>query len=106
MSDTKTVQLESWFHNAETKKRMDEMSDEEMKTALLSLVGSHQFIAILKYANGRMSMAQQGLFTLDPFKEQTQMARFQGVMTGILDLPDAVWQLAKASAEAEAENKA
>ena len=80
---------------------MEAMTEQEMKSVLVEMTDSAQLIAILKYAAARMEMAKNSLITIDPFKEPAQMARFQGIVTGVLDLPDAIWQLKKAVEEGE-----
>lgn len=66
------------------------MTMEEMKSTLKELEGTSYWFAIIKYNQERLANAQNALITLDPFKEPTSMARYQGVMSGILDLQDAV----------------
>lgn len=70
--------------------RFSEMTESEMGEILLSLKDSKYWTAIMKYIFLRKSIAQDGLNTLDPFKEPTQMARYQGIITGILDLPEGI----------------
>jgi hypothetical protein len=67
-----------------------DMSDSEMKSLLLGLRSSRVWIAILKYNFERLQMADHALHTLDPFKDPTSMARHQGIITGISDLPEMV----------------
>lgn len=67
-----------------------EMAESEMREVLLELRDSKYWVAIMKYIFIRKNTAQNGLFTLDPFKDQTQMARYQGIITGILDLPEGI----------------
>lgn len=67
-----------------------EMTESEMGEILLNLKDSKYWVAIMKYIFLRKNVAQNGLFTLDPFNDQTQMARYQGIMTGILDLPEGI----------------
>lgn len=93
----KQVEMKNWFADESVVTRMKAMTDNDMKALFLSLVEKPEWIAILRYAQGRISVAQSGLFTLDPFKDQTQMARYQGILTGILDLPDAVGQLIRST---------
>lgn len=69
------------------------MDKDEMNASLVELSGTRHWIAILRYSMERMSFAQSSLFSLDPFKDQTSMARLQGIVTGMTDLPDAVYGL-------------
>ncbi len=68
----------------------NEMENDEMKSLLIGITSTRHWIAIMKYLYSRKMMAQNGLFTLDPFKDQTAMARYQGVISGILDLPEGI----------------
>jgi hypothetical protein len=85
------------YFNEDFMSKVKLMSDSEMKELLLGLEGTQFWIAIVRYSHERMTMAQNGLFTLDPFKDQTQMARYQGILTGIVDLQDAVITLKEES---------
>lgn len=69
------------------------MEQKEMEELLLALSESRTWIAIVRYNLSRAEMAKNGLFTLDPFKEQTQLARFQGLLAGLIDLQTAVLML-------------
>jgi len=40
-----------------------------------------------------MSIAQNSLYTLDPFKDQTAIARTQGMLLGMVDLQEMVIML-------------
>ena len=76
-----------------TREKLDlitEMTDEEMKNFLKELEGTKYWVAINKYNQQRLNEAQNGLITLDPFKDPTKMARYQGIMSGISDLTDAI----------------
>ena len=69
------------------------ISNEEMKNALKSLEGTPVWFAILKYTQDRIGVIQDSFLTLDPAREGTKMARYQGAITGMLDLQDAVLSL-------------
>lgn len=72
------------------KAAIDEMTDAEMHSLMLDMASTAHWIAILRYCAQRSELAKNGLFTLDPFKDQTQMARLQGLINGLMDLPSAV----------------
>lgn len=69
------------------------LSNDEMNGALKELGNSYMWIAVLKYFQIRMEMAQTSLYTLDPFKQQTEMARCQGILMGLSDLQEMIASL-------------
>lgn len=69
------------------------MSIKEMLSILKELPGSMFWIAILKYNQERLGVTQSALFSGDPGKDPTGMARQQGIMLGISDLQNVVIQL-------------
>lgn len=66
------------------------MSEKEMLSELEALEGTRSWIAILKYNQIRLGHSQSFLFSGDPFKDPTNMARNQGILLGISDLQNAV----------------
>lgn len=90
--NTRQRTVEDYFPK-ELMEQFNEMSNDEMKSLLLELSSTRLWIAIMKYLHDRKMMAQNGLFTLDPFKDQTAMARYQGIITGMLDLPEGILTL-------------
>lgn len=66
------------------------MSGPEMLTLLKELSDTRYWIAILKYNSERLAFSQNFLFSADPFKDPTGIARYQGVMLGLSDLSNAV----------------
>jgi len=77
------------------------MSNKDMRELLLSLEGTPQWFAILKYNQDRISSVQNSFLVLDPVKEPSKISQYQGVITGVLDLQDAVLSLKFESEEAE-----
>lgn len=73
--------------------RIREMSNSEMKTHLRELEGTPLWFALLKYSQERTSIVQNSLLVIDPVKNATEIARYQGMITGMLDLQDAVLSL-------------
>lgn len=73
--------------------QINEMSIKEMADILKNLPSSRIWIAILKYNQERLLFSQSILFSADPFKDPTNMARQQGVMLGLSDLQNAVIEL-------------
>jgi len=76
----------SLYFNKELIKAMDEMTDSEMQDLLKELTDSKYWVAISRYVQSRLMVANGSLATLDPFKEPTNIARAQGIMSGLMDL--------------------
>jgi hypothetical protein len=89
------------YFTEEIRQRIREMSNEEMKSALKMLEGTPAWFAIIKYAQDRIANIQDSFLTIDPLKDATKMTRYQGVITGMLDLQDAVLTLKYESKKAE-----
>lgn len=70
-----------------------EMSNEDMNNLLKGLEGTPVWFAILKYAQERISVIQDGFLVIDPVKEPSKISQYQGIVTGMLDLQDAVLSL-------------
>lgn len=98
MSDkTETAQppvepIRQYFNN-DILKAMSAMSDKEMLAILKELPESQFWIAILKYNQARLGMSQSMLFSTDPVREPTAIARNQGILLGLSDLQNAVISL-------------
>lgn len=88
-NEAKGMAMEDYF-DKDIQAMIEEMEVSEMKALFVELADSRFWIAIMKYNKDRLRIAQNALFTLDPFKDQTSMARYQGIMSGMLDLPEAV----------------
>lgn len=78
------------YFTKEINEGISEMSHKQMFGLLKSLPESEMWIAILKYNQERLYVSQNALFSLDPFKDPTSIAKYQGVMLGISDLQNAV----------------
>ncbi|MEK6885066.1 MAG: hypothetical protein AABY22_35875 [Nanoarchaeota archaeon] len=70
-----------------------EMSSEDMRNHLKALEGTSAWFAILRYVQDRIGVIQDSFLTLDPVKEPSKISQYQGVITGLLDLQDAVLTL-------------
>lgn len=81
------------YFTPEINQKIAEMTIEEMYALLKDLPNTELWIAILKYNEQRMLYSQNSLFSGDPFKEPTNMARNQGIMLGLSDMQNAVIQL-------------
>ena len=66
------------------------MPDSEMNELLIELGTTRYWTAILKYLQSRMVMVQNGLFTIDAFKNGGEIARLQGTMSGLSDLQNMI----------------
>lgn len=92
--------IKSYF-TEDLKKQIREMTNEEMKDAFKGLEGSIQWIAILKYVQDRTATTQDSFLVLDPVKEPSKISQYQGIITGLWDLPDAVLNVKFTSEKAQ-----
>lgn len=76
----------SLYFNKELSGAMETMTDSEMQDLLKELTDTKYWVAISKYVQSRLMIANGSLATLDPIKEPTSMARAQGIMSGLMDL--------------------
>lgn len=79
------------------------MDDNEMEGLLSELSNSRFWTAILRYNRLRDNYIIQGLSSVDPFKEPTLMAQYQGIRTGLFDLEELVAVLNEKKAADEEE---
>ena len=77
------------------------MTNEEMKNALKSLEGTQAWFAILKYNQERIATVQNSFLVIDPVKEPSKISQYQGIITGMLDIQDAVLSLKFESKKSE-----
>ena len=89
------------YFDKELYKAADEMTNEEMVTQLRELEDTRYWVAITKYVQERLVLAQGSLCALDPAKYATDMARAQGILSGLLDLQDMIKKSKETVAEAE-----
>lgn len=85
-------QIRSYF-TKEINEQIADMDNAEMMQLLKELSDTRFWIAILKYNQARMALSQQSLYSGDPFKDPTSMARNQGILLGLSDLPNGIIQL-------------
>ena len=85
-------QIKNYF-SEEILEQIRSVSNEDMRNHLKSLEGTKLWFAILKYAQNRVAVLQDSFLTLDPLKDASKISQYQGVITGILDLQDAVLSL-------------
>ena len=84
--------IKSYFTD-DLRKEIKDLGDKDMENLLKSLEGTPYWIAILKYTQERIAVIQDSFLVLDPVKEPTKISRYQGAITGMLDLQDAVLSL-------------
>ena len=89
------------YFTEDIKASIREMTNEEMVTSLKELEGTPFWFAILKYTQDRIAVIQDSFLVIDPDKEATKIARYQGAITGMLDLQDAVLSLKFQSTKSE-----
>lgn len=73
--------------------RIREIDNGLMKTLLREIEGKPVWFALLKYTQERVSVMQNSLLTLDPAKNATEIARTQGMISGLFDLQEAILTL-------------
>lgn len=73
--------------------QVNAMDTKEMVEVLKGIPSTRIWIAILKYNQERLLYSQSMLFSADPFKNPTEMARQQGILLGLSDLQNAVIEL-------------
>lgn len=81
------------YYTDDIRAQIRNMSSDDMKVLLKELEGMPHWFAILKYNLERIGVIQDSFLVLDPVKDPTSIARYQGNITGILDLQDAVLSL-------------
>jgi len=87
--ENNTDQVQEYF-TEEIRKKISEMSEEEMVRELLKLEKTKTWIAILKYVEARASTAQSAIVGGHPIKDPETMLRNQGILLGVYDLSNAV----------------
>jgi hypothetical protein len=93
------------YYTDEIRGKINKVTNSDMKILLKNLEGTPLWFAILKYTQERVGVIQDSFLTLDPKTEATKIARYQGAITGILDLQDAVLSLKFESEKQENPNE-
>ena len=78
----------SQYFDKELYRKMETMGEREMGQVLLDLTTTEYWVAISKYVQSRLMVATGSLSILDPFKNPTEIARAQGILSGLMDLQD------------------
>lgn len=81
------------YFTEDIRSKIREMTNEDMRTHLKALEGTNQWFAILKYTLDRIAVIQDSFLVIDPVKEPSKISQYQGIITGMLDLQDAVLSL-------------
>lgn len=98
--DKNIDEIKNYFTD-DVRESIKSVSNDDMKNSLKSLEGTPAWFAILKYTQDRIGVIQDSFLTMDPMKDATKMARYQGAITGMLDLQDAVLSLKFEARKAE-----
>ncbi len=89
MNKNNIVESKDYFTD-DVRERVNAMSNGDMRDLLKSLLDTPTWFAILKYNQDRIGTIQGSFLVLDPLKEASKISQYQGVVTGMLDLQDAV----------------
>lgn len=100
MKNVNTDDIKNYFTD-DVRERVREMTEQEMNDLLKSLEGLPQWYAILRYNQDRIGVIQDSFLVIDPVKEPSRISQYQGIITGMLDLQDAVLSLKFKSKKAE-----
>lgn len=65
--------------------KIKNMTEEEMADVVVDIKGSKFWIAYKKYILARMKIVESSLYTMDPYKQSTELARNQGIRMGLMD---------------------
>ena len=71
---------------------INDLSDKRMLSLLVELTDTAYWKAIQKYIRSRDMTIISTFYSIDPFKEPTQMARAQGIRIGLYDMESAIIQ--------------
>lgn len=85
-----------------------EMNDKQMYNLLIDLVDTEHWKAVKRFFDKRALEAEQSLYSIDPFKDPTVMARNQGIRMGSYALESYIMQVLedrKKKEKQEQENK-
>ena len=68
----------------------EEMTGDEMVELLKELEETRYWVAVTKYVQDRLLLAHGSLCAIDPVKNPTDIARAQGIISGLMDLQDMI----------------
>lgn len=101
MNSKNSKKFVSRYFDKDLDKAAEEMATDEMVSLLRELEGTRYWVAITKYVQDRLILAQSTLCAIDPIKAPTDIARAQGILSGLLDLQDMIRKSNEAVKEAE-----
>lgn len=81
------------YFTDDIRSQISNMTTQEMNTILKGIEGTPIWTAILRYSQERIGVIQGSFLTIDPNSKATEIARYQGAITGMLDLQDAILSL-------------
>lgn len=94
------------YFKKELNDAVDAMTGSEMVELVKELETTKYWVAVTKYTQDRMLTAQSSLCALDPIKYATEIARAQGILSGLMDLHSAVDNIKETTKQAEAKANA
>lgn len=89
------------FFTKEINDQISEMTPKEMENSLKDLVGTRQFIAILKYTGLRSLFLDAQLRTVNPTENPHLISWSQGCMAGVCDIENYVIEISAPKAAPE-----
>lgn len=100
MKNKNIIESKDYFTD-DVREAVNNMSNGDMRDLLKALLDTPTWFAILKYNQDRIGTIQGSFLVLDPLKEASKISQYQGVVTGMLDLQDAVITLNLKAKKAE-----
>lgn len=96
----KDKKVVSRYFERDLYKAVEEMDRNEMVSQIREVEDTRYWIAITKYIEERMVVAQGSLCVMDPHKSPTEIARAQGILSGLMDLHDMVSKMKQSEKDA------
>lgn len=81
------------YFTKEVNEQMVAMSPKEMENVMKEMMGTRQWIALLKYTSARMTLLDSTLRTTNPISDPHVISWSQGAMAGICDIENYVIDL-------------
>lgn len=93
VSGEKAVSNVRSYFTKEVNDQIVEMSLKEMESLMKEMIGTRQWIALLKYTSMRTPMLDMTLRGTDPIKDPSKISWSQGAMAGLCDIENYVIDL-------------
>ena len=103
MKNINEINFPNFTHYEKLPEQSLKMTTKEMEDLLSNIYNTPAWYAIRRYSDLRASIAEQTIQVVDPFKNPTDAARYQGLRWGLLDLQDYIIALNKKKDEKEEE---